>query len=75
MLRAQWEETVQEISTTEAGVARALALAFGGKRPPSLPSFDEVIEQARRRHLPREARLPAWMVEYERVNKDRILCG
>lgn len=70
VLRAKWEDVRTQISIVELGVNRALAAAFGAKVEP-LPDYANI----RRKSLPRDRRLPAWMLEYERVNADRIQCG
>jgi hypothetical protein len=67
VVRARYDAQIDQVRNTELGTIRALASAFGTKRLPDLPTFDEIV----RRRAPRETRLPAWMVEFERVNADR----
>ena len=70
MLQARWRETTDSIEITEIATLRALARAFGGKKQhlPDLPAY----EQAVLNQPPEEPRLPDWMIEFQRVNAERL---
>lgn len=52
--RHAYGEIVGSIMAVEAGVGRALSAALGGKRPRSLPDFEEAWRQAMDRIAERE---------------------
>jgi len=64
---ARWTQTVEQITSTEVGVMRALARAFSKEKLPELPDFDEVLGE----HEPKEQPLPSWMQKFEQANRDR----
>jgi len=69
VLRSQWDAQIAMVSSTELAVGRALTQAFGSKKVslPELPTFDKMM----RSKLPPEVRMPAWMIEFERVNRPK----
>ena len=64
---AQWRRTTLWVMAVETGVGRALSQALGGKKPPDLPDYDELVAEASQVRK----RLPAWQYVYERANPDR----
>jgi hypothetical protein len=64
---AQWRQVTVQVMAVETGVGRALAQALGGKSPPDLPDYDDLVARA----SSRKDRLPAWQRAYERANPGR----
>jgi len=67
VLRARYEAQTAQVEAVELGTLRALSITFGSKgdKLPKLPTFDELLQQ----QGPAAARIPAWMKQYEAVNK------
>jgi hypothetical protein len=63
--RSVWQQTRRQVTAVELGVNRALITAFGGKRLPDLPVWEDVIQKEKK------PKLPAWMIKFERANPDR----
>lgn len=69
LLEKQWNDTTAQIAATQTGVARALGAAFGNKKLPDLPTYEETLMKQRGERGP----LPDWMVSFEEANKDRAI--